>query len=199
MHAHNPVNWYPWNEETLALAKKEDKPIFLSIGYSSCHWCHVMERESFLDEEIAKFLNEHFICIKVDREERPDVDEIYMRALLVVSKRGGGWPLSMFLMPDGRPFLGGTYFPARDGDRPGQPGFLNVIRRIEGNFKTNRDQTEKLADQVTELTKEALDGREPLTETAILAIALILILADSGTTPTIRECQNSPSLPICFS
>ena len=167
MHAHNPVNWYPWNEETLALAKKEDKPIFLSIGYSSCHWCHVMERESFLDEEIAKFLNEHFICIKVDREERPDVDEIYMRALLVVSKRGGGWPLSMFLMPDGRPFLGGTYYPARDGDRPGQPGFLTVIRRIEGNFKTNRDQTEKLADQVTELTKKALDDREPLTETKI--------------------------------
>ncbi len=167
MHAHNPVNWRPWNQETLALAKKEGKPIFLSIGYSSCHWCHVMERESFLDKEIADFLNEHFICIKVDREERPDVDEIYMRALLVVSKRGGGWPLSMFLMPDGRPFIGGTYFPARDGDRPGQAGFLSIIRRIEDDFKNNRDRTQQLANQVTELTKKALDGRPPLVETKI--------------------------------
>ena len=102
MHAHNPVNWYAWNDATLALAKQENKLIFLSIGYSSCHWCHVMERESFLDEEIAKFLNDNFICIKVDREERPDVDEVYMEALhtwnrLTGSNRGGGWPLTMFL------------------------------------------------------------------------------------------------------
>ena len=105
LHAHNPVDWYPWNDETLAKAKAESKPIFLSVGYSSCHWCHVMERESFLDEEIAKFLNENFICIKVDREERPDVDEIYMESLNVFNQmmrtgRGGGWPLSMFLTPD---------------------------------------------------------------------------------------------------
>ena len=167
MHAHNPVNWRPWNEDTLALANKEDKPIFLSIGYSSCHWCHVMERESFLDNEIAEFLNQHFICIKVDREERPDVDEIYMRALSVVSKRGGGWPLSMFLMPDGRPFMGGTYFPARDGDRQGQTGFLTVIRQVDKNFKSDRKSIEQLADQATEKTKEVLAGREPLTETEI--------------------------------
>ena len=167
MHAHNPVDWRPWNEETLALAKKEDKPIFLSIGYSSCHWCHVMERESFLDKEIAAFLNEHFICIKVDREERPDVDEIYMRALLMVSKRGGGWPLSMFLMPDGRPFLGGTYFPARDNDRPGHTGFLTIIQKINGEFKNNRDLTEQLANKITQATKESLDSRKPLAETEI--------------------------------
>ena len=167
MHAHNPVNWRPWNEDTLALAKKEDKPIFLSIGYSSCHWCHVMERESFLDKEIAEFLNQNFICIKVDREERPDVDEIYMRALAVVSKRGGGWPLSMFLMPDGRPFLGGTYFPARDGDRPGHVGFLSVIQRVESRFKNDRATIEQLANQVTKETKQSLAGREPLTETKI--------------------------------
>lgn len=122
MHAHNPVNWRAWNEETLAKAKAEDKPIFLSVGYSSCHWCHVMERESFLDEEIAEYLNKHFICIKVDREERPDVDEIYMEALntwnrMTGSGRGGGWPLSMFLLPDGRPFFGGTYFPVHGGSR----------------------------------------------------------------------------------
>ena len=134
MHAHNPVNWYAWNEETLAKAKTENKPIFLSIGYSSCHWCHVMERESFLDEEIAEFLNQHFICIKVDREERPDVDEIYMESLhtwnrLSGSRRGGGWPLSMFLLPDGRPFFGGTYFPARTGDRGQTVGFLTVVQK----------------------------------------------------------------------
>ena len=164
MHAHNPVDWRAWNEETLALAKKEDKPIFLSIGYSSCHWCHVMERESFLDNEIAKFLNQHFICIKVDREERPDVDEIYMRALQMVSEQGGGWPLSMFLMPDGRPFIGGTYFPARDGDRPGFPGFLTVIKRVSTDFKAKRATFERLADQVTEQTKKSLAGRKPSPE-----------------------------------
>ena len=167
MHAHNPVDWRPWNEDTLALAKKEDKPIFLSIGYSSCHWCHVMERESFLDNEIAEFLNQHFICIKVDREERPDVDEIYMRALSVVSKRGGGWPLSMFLMPDGRPFLGGTYFPARDGDRPGLSGFLPVIKRVDSKFKNDRATIELLANDVTQKTQQALAGTKPLTETKI--------------------------------
>ena len=116
MHAHNPVNWHGWNEATLAKAKKEDKAIFLSIGYSSCHWCHVMENESFVDEEIAKFLNENFICIKVDREERPDVDEIYMHALSEIKPGRGGWPLSMFMTPDTKPFFGGTYWPARDGD-----------------------------------------------------------------------------------
>ena len=135
MHAHNPVNWRAWNEETLAKAKAENKPIFLSIGYSSCHWCHVMERESFLDKEIAEYLNKHFICIKVDREERPDVDEIYMESLntwnrMTGSRRGGGWPLSMFLLPDGRPFFGGTYFPARTGDRGKSVGFLTVIQKI---------------------------------------------------------------------
>ncbi|HUE72860.1 MAG TPA: thioredoxin domain-containing protein, partial [Pirellulaceae bacterium] len=103
-HVHNPVDWHPWGEEALAKAKKEGKPIFLSIGYSSCHWCHVMERESFMDEEIAKFMNENFICIKVDREERPDIDSIYMTSLytynrLAGSRAGGGWPLSMFLTP----------------------------------------------------------------------------------------------------
>ena len=104
MHAHNPVDWYPWGPEALAKARDEGKPIFLSIGYSSCYWCHVMERESFMDEEVAALLNQHFICIKVDREERPDVDDLYMTALhiyfqMIGSPRGGGWPLSMFLTP----------------------------------------------------------------------------------------------------
>ncbi len=109
LHAHNPVDWYPWGPEAFAKAKKENKPVFLSVGYSSCYWCHVMERESFVDPAIAKALNAGFVCIKVDREERPDVDQVYMAALQVFGP--GGWPMSLFLTPDGRPFFGGTYFP----------------------------------------------------------------------------------------
>jgi uncharacterized protein YyaL (SSP411 family) len=161
MHAHNPVNWYPWNEESLAKARKEDKPIFLSIGYSSCHWCHVMERESFLDEEIAKFLNEKFICIKVDREERPDVDQIYMQALMTLQRGRGGWPLSMFLMPDAKPFFGGTYWPARDGDRGATLGFLSIVKKVEEHYRVNRNLVEKDANVVTERTKESLAGIKP--------------------------------------
>ena len=172
LHAHNPVDWYPWNDETLAKAKAESKPIFLSVGYSSCHWCHVMERESFLDEEIAKFLNENFICIKVDREERPDVDEIYMESLNVFNQmmrtgRGGGWPLSMFLTPDTRPFFGGTYFPARDGDRRGSPGFLGVIKKLDNAWKTNQDGIEKSAKVLTEVTQQQLSGGDQQLPTAI--------------------------------
>ena len=123
-HAHNPVDWYPWGPEAFAKAKAEDKPIFLSVGYSSCYWCHVMERETFEDEATAKALNEHFVCIKVDREERPDVDAVYMAALQAFSG-GGGWPMSMFLFPDGRPFFGGTYFPARQKNNV--PGFDRLL------------------------------------------------------------------------
>ena len=162
MHAHNPVKWYAWNDETLALAKQQDKPIFLSIGYSSCHWCHVMERESFLDEEIAKFLNENFICIKVDREERPDVDEIYMNALFEIRRGGGGWPLSMFLNSEAKPFFGGTYWPARDGDRGAQNGFLSIVQKVQNAYLNNREQIEKDANLVTERTKASLVGLKPL-------------------------------------
>jgi len=119
-HAHNPVDWYPWGPEALKRAKKENKPIFLSIGYSACHWCHVMERESFEDTATAKILNEHFISIKVDREERPDLDNIYMNAVQLMTHRGG-WPMTVFLTPDLEPFYGGTYFPPED--RMGLPGF----------------------------------------------------------------------------
>ena len=164
MHAHNPVNWRPWNEESLALAQREDKPIFLSIGYSSCHWCHVMERESFLDDEIAAILNENFICIKVDREERPDVDAIYMESLQVLNRlmqngRGGGWPLSMFLTPDAKPFFGGTYFPARIGDRGATVGFLTILQKITEAWKDKRDRVIKDADVITELTQRSLAGQ----------------------------------------
>ena len=161
MHAHNPVNWYAWNDETLALAKESGKPIFLSIGYSSCHWCHVMERESFLDKEIAGFLNENFICIKVDREERPDVDEIYMNALQVIRSGGGGWPLSMFMTPEAKPFFGGTYWPARDGDRGASMGFLTIIQKVIEAYRDNREAIIKDSELVSERTRELLAGLEP--------------------------------------
>ena len=159
MHAHNPVNWYPWGPEAFAKAKKEKKVIFLSVGYSSCHWCHVMERESFLDEEIAKFLNEHFVCIKVDREERPDVDKIYMTSVYAINGRGG-WPMSVFMLPDSRPFYGGTYFPARDGDRPGAPGFLTLVKKIHELWTKENDKVQESAAQLTEYIKAELNGRQ---------------------------------------
>jgi uncharacterized protein YyaL (SSP411 family) len=162
MHAHNPVDWYPWGEEALAKAKKENKVIFLSVGYSSCHWCHVMERESFLDKEIAAYLNEHFICIKVDREERPDIDKIYMTAVQIINNGRGGWPMSVFLTPDARPFFGGTYFPARDGDRGAATGFLTVIKKVHELWKTQPDEIKKGAGELAELVKTQLDGRRPV-------------------------------------
>ncbi|MAR11955.1 MAG: thioredoxin domain-containing protein [Blastopirellula sp.] len=161
LHAHNPVDWYPWGEEALTKAKKENKVIFLSVGYSSCHWCHVMERESFMDEEIAKFMNEHFVCIKVDREERPDVDSIYMLAVQIISKRGG-WPMSVFMTPDAKPFYGATYFPARDGDRAGSPGFLTVLKRVHELWGERGETLREDADRVTSLIKMQLDGGGPV-------------------------------------
>lgn len=166
LHAHNPVDWYPWSEEALAKAKRENKLIFLSIGYSSCHWCHVMERESFLDEEIAAVLNKNFICIKVDREERPDVDTVYMTSLQVFhrlsrSGRGGGWPLSMFLTPDAEPFFGGTYFPARDGDRGANVGFLTMVRRIGEVWSDNAEKIREDARTISKYTKLELEQARP--------------------------------------
>ena len=126
-HAHNPVDWFAWNEEAFEKARRENKPIFLSVGYSTCHWCHVMERESFEDERIGKFLNEHFVSIKVDREERPDVDKIYM-TFVQATTGSGGWPMSVFLTPDLKPFYGGTYFPP--DSRYGRPSFLQLLEHI---------------------------------------------------------------------
>ena len=144
-HAGNPVDWYPWGDEALARAKKEQKPIFLSIGYSACHWCHVMEHESFEDADTAKFLNEHFIAIKVDREERPDVDEIYMTAVQLMTG-SGGWPLSVFLTPDLKPFYGGTYFPPED--RFGMPSFKKVLITIARVWKEQHDDVAHNAEQM---------------------------------------------------
>ena len=136
-HAANPVDWYPWSDEALDRARREQKPIFLSIGYSACHWCHVMERESFTDETIAAALNRAFVCIKVDREERPDLDRVYMKAVQLMTGRGG-WPLSAFLTPDLEPFYGGTYFPPED--RHGLPGFLRVVTEIARLWQEDRQR-----------------------------------------------------------
>lgn len=161
-HAHNPVDWYPWGDEALTKAKKENKLIFLSIGYSSCHWCHVMERESFLDDEIAALLNKHYVCVKIDREERPDVDSIYMTALRVFNRltrsgRGGGWPLSMILTPDAEPFFGGTYFPARDGDRGAPVGFLTIVKRVQEIWAAEPAKVRADAKTLSQFTKTELE------------------------------------------
>ena len=168
-HAHNPVDWYPWGEEALARAKREDKPILLSIGYSACHWCHVMEHESFENEGIAAIMNQHFVNIKVDREERPDLDEIYMNAVQIMTRQGG-WPMTMFLTPGLQPFYGGTYFPP--DDRYGRPGFANVLQTVAAAYRDRRGDVSKQADEIVEhltqmssvsdhghdLTTDLLDG-----------------------------------------
>ena len=145
-HAHNPVDWHPWGEEAFARAKRENKPVLLSIGYATCHWCHVMERESFENEEIAKFLNEHFIAIKLDREERPDLDKIYMSAMQAL-ELGGGWPLNVFLTPEQKPFYGGTYFPPKPAR--GLPSFLDVLERVAGIWGEREGEIRSNADHLT--------------------------------------------------
>jgi len=155
-HAHNPVDWYPWGEEALARARAEDKPIFLSIGYSTCHWCHVMEHETFENPEIAAYLNEHFIPIKVDREERPDLDNLYMAAVQAMTGRGG-WPMSVFLTPDLKPFFGGTYFPPYD--RGQMPGFSTLTHKIAEAWATQRQELLASSDRVGDfLLKQATQG-----------------------------------------
>jgi len=136
-HAHNPVNWHPWGEEAFAEAKRENKPILLSIGYSACHWCHVMEHESFENEEIAKLMNDNFVNIKVDREERPDLDQIYMNAVQMMTHHGG-WPMTVFLTPEGVPYYGGTYFPPVD--RHNMPGFPRVLIALGEAYRGRPDE-----------------------------------------------------------
>jgi uncharacterized protein len=168
-HAHNPVDWYPWGEEAWAKARAEDRPVFLSIGYSACHWCHVMERESFEDEETARVLNEDFVSIKVDREERPDLDSIYMQAVQMMTGHGG-WPMSTFLTPEGKPFFAGTYFPPED--RHGMPAFRRVLEHVVNVYRSRRTEVEEASNEVAKalggglrlskegqtITHDALDG-----------------------------------------
>ena len=138
-HAHNPVNWYPWGNEALTKAKKENKMLLISVGYAACHWCHVMEHESYEDTVVAKIMNEHFICIKVDREERPDVDQVYMNAAYLVNG-SGGWPLNALAMPDGRPFFAGTYFP--------KANWIKLLEYFSDLYKKEKPKLEEQADHL---------------------------------------------------
>ena len=152
-HAHNPVDWLPWGEEAFAKARRENKPIFLSIGYSTCHWCHVMAHESFESADVAAIMNREFVNIKVDREERPDVDRVYM-TFVQATTGGGGWPMSVWLTPELKPFVGGTYFPPED--RYGQPGFSKVLERIAAAWKQDH---EKIAEQGEKLSRLCAEHR----------------------------------------
>ncbi|NLA87673.1 MAG: thioredoxin domain-containing protein, partial [Clostridiales bacterium] len=144
-HAYNPVDWYPWGDEAFEKAGQEDKPVFLSVGYSTCHWCHVMERESFEDEEVAEYLNTHFVSIKVDREERPDVDAVYMQVCQALTG-SGGWPLTVFLVPDKKAFFAGTYFPKTS--RYGMNGLMEVLASVIKLWKTSRVKLLHQGDQI---------------------------------------------------
>ncbi len=151
-HAHNPVDWYPWGEEAFAKARKEDKPIFLSVGYSTCHWCHVMEHESFENPQIAKILNDTFVCIKVDREERPDVDRVYM-TFVQATTGGGGWPMSVWLTPDLKPFFGGTYYPP--------PQFTTLLEKVAASWQTDRDKIKASSDALTQQLRQSTEATRP--------------------------------------
>jgi uncharacterized protein YyaL (SSP411 family) len=154
-HAHNPVDWYPWGPEALGRAREEDKPILLSIGYSACHWCHVMERESFENEAVAKLMNEWFVNVKVDREERPDLDQVYQLVVQLMG-RNGGWPLTVFLTPDQRPFFGGTYFPPVD--RFGMPGFPKVLQAVWEAYRVRRDEVGQQSAELAEAIAQVARG-----------------------------------------
>jgi len=180
-HAHNPVDWHPWGEEAFQKAREKNLPILVSIGYATCHWCHVMEAESFEDEEIARTINANFVPIKIDREERPDVDSIYMQAVQAMGL-GGGWPLNAWLTPDLKPFFGGTYFPARDGDRPGATGFLSILKAIKAYYDDNPgkvDETARaLATHLTAVNKTPADGVLPKEALLNEAVALFRRIYD---------------------
>jgi len=154
-HAHNPVNWYPWGEDAFARAKQENKPVLLSIGYSTCHWCHVMEKESFEDLSIAEYLNRHYIVVKVDRERRPDLDGIYMTAVQMLTGRGG-WPMTVWLTPDRQPFYGGTYFPPHDGMRGQKAGFLTLLTRLQEIYHKDPDRVGEVAKNLTRRIEAAV-------------------------------------------
>jgi uncharacterized protein YyaL (SSP411 family) len=176
-HANNPVDWFPWGPEALARARELDRPIFLSIGYSACHWCHVMEHESFENEATAKLLNEHFVCIKVDREERPDLDTIYMSALQALTREGGGWPLSVFLAPDLTPFHAGTYYPPDNRyAHHGKPSFPNLLLGIVDAWKQRRDRITDVGKQVAEyLSSSAKFDSEGRLDPELLGKALAFL------------------------
>ena len=177
-HKDNPVDWYPWGEDALEKARQEDKPILLSVGYSACHWCHVMERESFEDAATARLMNEHFVNIKVDREERPDIDSIYMSAVQAMTQHGG-WPMTVFMTPDGAPFYAGTYFPPRPAR--GMPSFLQILTSLADAYTNRREDVLSSAENVREYLQTATGAAIPrsgeATETGILNAAAETLLS----------------------
>ncbi len=191
-HAHNPVDWYPWGEEAFARARTENKPIFLSIGYSTCHWCHVMAHESFENNEVAAIMNREFVNIKIDREERPDVDRVYM-TFVQATTGGGGWPMSVWLTPDLKPFVGGTYFPPED--RYGQPAFKAVLERIAAAWKENHDKIAEQGGQIVAALRESQSGAtaEGKIDTTILDVAYRQI--DRSYDPKEGGFGNAPKFP----
>ncbi|HIB00361.1 MAG TPA: thioredoxin domain-containing protein, partial [Phycisphaerales bacterium] len=162
-HAKNPVHWYQWGEEAFEAARSQNKPIFMSIGYSTCYWCHVMERESFEDQEVADYLNEHFISIKVDREERPDIDDIYMTATQLINRGRGGWPMSVWLEPNElKPFFAGTYFPKED--RGGRRGFMGMLALLSDKWVNDNESVQKQADSIATIVTSRLTAKQVPTQ-----------------------------------
>jgi uncharacterized protein len=196
-HAHNPVDWYPWGEEAFATAKALGRPVFLSVGYSTCHWCHVMEEESFEDEEIAAYLNDHYVAIKVDREERPDVDAVYMTAVQMLTG-SGGWPMSVWLTPAREPFFGGTYFPPRDGVRGARRGFLSVLTELSTRFAASPSgvvaDAKRLAGQVRRHLTSSPAGEPP----GARALARAVEIATRRYDPTWGGARGAPKFPSSF-
>jgi len=190
-HAKNPVQWYSWSETALKKAKDENKPIFLSIGYSSCHWCHVMAHESFENSEIAKIMNENFVNIKVDREERPDIDDIYQKVCQIVTGQGG-WPLSVFLTPDQNPFYVGTYFPILDSY--GRPGFGSLLRKLSQSWKEKPQDIQKTSENfLTNLKNTETVNESTKLEKSILDEAAVNLL--QYTDPIHGGFGNAPKFP----
>ena len=196
-HAHNPVNWFPWGDEAFALAKKLNRPVLLSIGYSTCHWCHVMEEESFEDPEIARILNQKYIAIKVDREERPDIDAIYMSAVQAMTGRGG-WPLNVWLTTERNPFFGGTYFPPRDGDRGVQRGFLTIVSELSNIYHQKFIAVNKTSKQLTDYVQQQL---APAVSGSLVGAGVIRAVAQQLSTrfdPEYGGLQGAPKFPSSY-
>src|SRR5438067_3855391 len=191
-HAHNPVDWYPWGEEAFAKARHENKPIFLSIGYSTCHWCHVMAHESFENEEVGAIMNRDFVNIKVDREERPDVDRVYM-TFVQATTGGGGWPMSVWLTPDLKPFVGGTYFPPED--RYGQPGFKKVLERVATAWKENHANIVEQGDKIVEALRESQGAAKPEAEIDAAVLEAAYKQLDRNYDPKEGGFGNAPKFP----
>ncbi|MFZ0918446.1 MAG: thioredoxin domain-containing protein [Candidatus Udaeobacter sp.] len=191
-HAHNPVDWYPWGEEAFAKARRENKPIFLSVGYSTCHWCHVMAHESFENEEVAAIMNREFVNIKVDREERPDVDRVYM-TFVQATTGGGGWPMSVWLTPDLKPFVGGTYFPPEE--RYGQPGFKKVLERIATAWKENHDDIVEQGGKIVAALQESQSAARSEAQIDAATLAAAYRQIDRSYDPKEGGFGNAPKFP----